>query len=116
MTCRHDLPDGTCATCKGISRDKLAEVIDDQTTTCRSPRCGAEIVWAITVNGRRMPVDVEPSADGGVELYLDGGDLHARVLKRQELQQATLGVLVELRQSHFVTCIDTEAFRNRPGA
>lgn len=33
--------------------------------TCRS--CGAEILWARTVNGRAIPLDREPAPGGNVE-------------------------------------------------
>jgi hypothetical protein len=35
-------------------------------TACRS--CGAAIVWAVTTNNRRMPVDANPVPDGNLTL------------------------------------------------
>lgn len=111
QACKHDLPVGTCATCAGEPRDRVAEWIDEKATTCTAKRCGAEIVWTRTEAGRNMPVDVEPDPQGSIEVYLEDGELRSRVLKRRELQQATLGKLVELRTSHFATCVAAEEFR-----
>jgi hypothetical protein len=33
---------------------------------CRS--CGAPIVWAETVKGRRIPIDAQPAHDGNIRL------------------------------------------------
>lgn len=110
-TCKHELPVGSCATCSGPPRDRLAELIDSKTTTCSATRCGAEIVWAKTDAGRNMPVDAETDPDGAIELFVEDGELRARVLKRRERSQATLGTLVELRTSHFATCTEAGSFR-----
>lgn len=37
---------------------------------CRS--CGARLLWAITTaNGRRIPLDIEPRADGNLHVTFD---------------------------------------------
>jgi hypothetical protein len=49
--------------------------------TCRY--CGADVLWAITPKGRRMPVDPEPRPDGNLAVYRDHlGQLRARVVTR----------------------------------
>lgn len=74
--------------------------------SCRS--CGAEIVWALSGNEKRMPVDAEPTAEGNVALVEVDGDLHARV--------AAANLLEEPRYtSHFATCPNADAHR-RPRA
>jgi len=35
-------------------------------TKCRS--CGAEIIWAETVNGKKIPLDAQPRLDGALAL------------------------------------------------
>ena len=37
-------------------------------SACRS--CGAEVTWAITTTGKRMPVNTEPDPTGNVTLGL----------------------------------------------
>lgn len=44
-------------------------------TLCRL--CGAAIFWAVTPAGKRMPLDVAPSADGNVVLV--NGVAHVNV-------------------------------------
>lgn len=40
--------------------------------TCKS--CGAEIFWAVTQKGKRMPVDTEPREDGNLEIVEQAAD------------------------------------------
>lgn len=67
---------------------------------CRS--CNAEIVWAITENGKRMPFDAEPAErpTGLFKLVNDGPDVLAR---------SVAGEPVYL--SHFVTCPNADEHR-----
>jgi hypothetical protein len=64
--------------------------------TCRS--CGAQIVWAVTEAGKRMPVDPEPSPDGNVELI--GSPEHPRAVVHGT--RPLFGPPLHL--AHFVTC------------
>lgn len=55
----------------------IAVVPDPEYGPTRCRGCGADIVWALTEAGRRMPVDLEPAAGGELELYTEhfpGGD------------------------------------------
>lgn len=72
---------------------------------CRA--CGASILWAETLNGRRMPLDPEPREDGNV-MVVDG---IATVLPGDVERIPPLYV------SHFVTCSDASRFRKskKPG-
>lgn len=74
---------------------------------CAGKDCGAQIVWAKTVKGKLMPVDLEPSPDGNVELAFEDGRMVARVHA-----QPILGV--ELRMPHHATCPNAADFRRRP--
>jgi hypothetical protein len=68
-------------------------------STCRS--CGAEVVWAATVKGRRIPLDAQPVADGNMTL-VDG---IAHLLLQEPLEQQ-----VRYR-THFSTCPNAESHR-----
>lgn len=79
---------------------------------CRS--CKARIRWCVTANGKRMPVDVEPVADGNVQLWHDSsGELHAIVLTGFKLDDARRQHPL-LYRSHFVSCPDAATHRKSP--
>lgn len=61
---------------------------------CRS--CGAEILWAVTTSGKRMPVDATPEPYGNVQLETVDGVLRASVVGHGD------GTHV----AHFATCPD----------
>jgi len=73
--------------------------------TCRAP-----IIWAVTVHGRRMPVDADPAADGNITLDLRGGPMPlARVLTTAQRFGRR-----DLHKCHFATCPHAAAHRRRP--
>lgn len=75
---------------------------------CRS--CGAEILWAKTINHKLAPIDAEPSPDGNVHLVRDATrDLGALTLSGAVLEEARAKGL-ELHLNHFVTCPQAEAW------
>lgn len=65
---------------------------------CRS--CGAEIVWAITTSGKRMPIDAAPVPNGNVTLRDDGGDAPTALVGKG-------GTHV----SHYATCSEAKQWR-----
>lgn len=73
---------------------------DYPTGTC--PSCPAQVIWAETVAGRRIPVDVQPARGGNVALTARPGDLPPLAavvsLAKQFGRQGTL------RMPHHVTC------------
>lgn len=73
---------------------------------CRS--CHAEIVWARTVKGKRIPVDKAPVSDGNITLHptMDGPPT-AIVHSQPPLGDERLYV------SHYVTCPDADSWRKR---
>lgn len=79
--------------------------------TCRS--CGAPITWAVSTKTRKpTPVDREPSRDGTVQLFEEGGRLladHTRKADRPGLLAS--GVL--LYANH--TCPDREKWGQKSG-
>jgi hypothetical protein len=64
-----------------------------EVSACKA--CGAAIVWAVTSNGRRMPVDADPIPGPNVRLNADG----------------TCDVFGLLHHSHFATCPNADRFR-----
>lgn len=47
----------------------------DKAVPCRS--CGAPILWVVTENGKRMPLDAEPTEAGKVIIRMGGRGLPA---------------------------------------
>ena len=76
-------------------------------SACKS--CGAEVVFAYTPNGKIMPVDKEPCADGNVSLRMDGGDMYAVVLSAAGAASANK----PLHSSHFRTCPNAKQHRSK---
>jgi len=73
-------------------------------SNCR--RCGARIEWALTYQGKRMPVDATPRDDGNVAVHRDAaGVLHARVITGT----APLNHGEKRAVAHFATCTATTA-------
>lgn len=71
--------------------------------SCRS--CAAPIIWAVTTNGKFMPVDAYPTDDGNVEL-VDGTPPRAIVHG-----QPPLGLVGELRLPHHASCPQADQWR-----
>lgn len=78
---------------------------------CRS--CGAEVIWAVTANGKRMPVDATPREDGNIMLteYPDGhptAEYVSPTLFEEFDQEAP-----EPRRyvSHFASCAQSKQWR-----
>ena len=72
---------------------------------CRS--CGAEITWAKTLTGKRMPIDAEPdNAKGNLLLIKSNGVgvLLPLAGLNDEARQAAERQRVPLYVSHFATC------------
>lgn len=69
------------------------------TRTC--DRCGLQIGWVTTVEGRRMPIDPEPNEAGNVIVRRQGrgGKLIAEVLNRSKPRPQGVAFM-----PHFATC------------
>lgn len=75
---------------------------------CRS--CGAEIIWTVTHNGKRMPVDAEPVPDGNVRLRQDGDRVIAEYPGKEH--PGLFDDPDERRYlSHFATCPQAQSWR-----
>jgi hypothetical protein len=67
---------------------------------CRS--CQAPVQWAITENGKRMPLDADPVPGGGVTEL--GTDADGALLVRATPNAGT-------RSSHFASCPNAKEHR-----
>jgi hypothetical protein len=68
-------------------------------TKCRS--CGAPIIWALTENDRRMPVDAEPDPAGNLMLVRRGTATYAKVVQPAKGNH----------RPHFATCPQASEWR-----
>ena len=90
------------------------------TVPCNGPTCGAQILWMPTEHGGRAPLNpgpilcVEDRAGPvrGFEIR-DGVALHVRGRRPAKGEPHHNQVVVEIHESHFVTCPDREMFRGR---
>lgn len=80
---------------------KPDETPNGDPTWCRS--CGAQIFFARTEKGRRMPIDAEPVAGGNLSLIL--GPPHLAEVRVVEVDGMNRYV------SHFATCPQSAAHR-----
>jgi hypothetical protein len=81
-------------------------------TRCRS--CGAPIRWAVTVNGKRMPVDDQPTPDGTLVLSDPSPGAYApTVAQYVEPEQSPLFEVPDPPRftSHFATCPNADQHR-----
>jgi hypothetical protein len=68
--------------------------------------CGASFAWAITVKGKRQPIDPEPRPDGNLALARDSeGVLHSYLLGPGDVPKGDRYV------THFATCPQASRFR-----
>lgn len=66
--------------------------------------CGAVVAWVKLGTGRRMPIDLDPAADGNVKLTGAG---HAFILGKRAIEEDTGPRYV----SHFRSCPHAEQWR-----
>lgn len=78
----------------------------DHIAQCRS--CRRPITWAITRNGKRMPMDAVPVDDGDWRIELVDGE---RRIVRIVPGGPELDPGVERYSSHFVTCPNADEHR-----
>lgn len=73
--------------------------------------CGKPLLWAVTDNAKRMPLDPEPGPEGNVAVWLDAmSNCRCRVLRKDEEPAA-----YETRyMPHWATCTRPPARRRKP--
>jgi hypothetical protein len=74
-------------------------------------RCGDPVVWAVTEAGKRMPVDLEPTEGGTIELT--PGRRPAAIVHSKQAAAAAAASGTPLRTSHFATCRRADRHRRR---
>lgn len=77
---------------------------------CRS--CLAPIFWAVTKNGKLIPVDLHTSLDGNVEITPTPGDGPPAATVHAQPPVVTTGTL---HHTHFTTCKYARDHRNPRG-
>lgn len=76
-------------------------------SVCSGPTCAAVIRWAVTREGRRMPLNPEPDPAGNVVIETNpAGEVRARVLTGPELPAQG-----EAWMPHWKTCPDSPVFQ-----
>lgn len=77
--------------------------------TCRS--CRAQIIWAETEKGRRMPLDAQPVMGGNIFLqrrpHQEPLAIYKTAEERAQMQSSEFFV------SHFVTCLQSQKWRKK---
>lgn len=77
------------------------------TATCTGPTCGATIRWAVTREGRRLPLNPDPDPAGNVVIETNAtGEIRARILTGPELPAQG-----EAWMPHWKTCPDSPVFQ-----
>jgi hypothetical protein len=77
-------------------------------STCGS--CGAQITWAVTTNGKRMPVDTEPDPNGNVVMHAPApGQLPIAAVVPRRLGDPE--PVFARHTSHFATCPHADQHR-----
>lgn len=70
----------------------------------RCKTCQAEIVWAVTANGKAMPVDAAPAENGNVRLVERGPGQAPSAEVLGPLERELADDRDELRWPHHATC------------
>lgn len=81
--------------------------LSDELGTCRS--CAADILWAITDKGKRMPLDPDPVDDGNQYVYRDVDGV------RRASAREPMRIPYTRHVSHFATCPMAGRHRGRRG-
>ncbi len=76
-------------------------------TPCSS--CKAKVIWCVTVNGKKMPVDVEPVVNGNIVLRKRGDKTMALYIGKNTQQREGEALYV----SHFATCPNARHHRKK---
>lgn len=98
--CIHDLDARWCATCLHGPAKPVTP-----TSTCD---CGAEMIWCVTENGAKIPIDVEPVPDGKlIKLRVENGDRIVHHIRKGE------AVYQPRYNAHFATCPNADQHRRK---
>lgn len=81
---------------------------DAEAGVCRS--CGGAVWWVLTTAEKEMPLDVDPVADGNIEMTRIGRHWRAEVLPQAE---SLFDVGRPRWRTHFVSCPQAAQWRRR---
>lgn len=73
-------------------------------------KCGAQLRWAVTASGKRMPLDFEPDPAGNVHLT-DAGQGRKIAVVLGPLDRELFAEDAPLYMPHHATCPNVEEFR-----
>ena len=76
---------------------------------CRS--CGAAVIWAETILGRRMPLDYEPTKDGNIILGMRHDNVPLALVQTAQALARLKEKGEMLYTSHFATCPSGKKWR-----
>jgi hypothetical protein len=76
---------------------------------CRS--CGAHLIWAETITGRRMPLDITPTKDGNIILGLRDQQAPLALVQTQQQLERLRAKGELLYVCHFATCPQHKKWR-----
>ena len=79
----------------------------------RCKRCAASIIWTLTTNDKRLPVDALPHVDGTIQITFhdDGSAPRSEVLTGMLRDTAEYG---SLYVAHFATCTSNQPKEHHP--
>lgn len=83
--------------------------MSEQYRVSECKRCKAEIVWARTGRGKKLPLDAKPSSAG---VFILEGGAHNPVTYRLS-NDAAATYTGEKYQAHWATCPAADDFRNK---
>lgn len=79
----------------------------------RGRGCGASIIWAITDNGKRLPVDGTPDPEGAFVLWWSQVELVQRVTSYVTWRELNPNAKEPERwTAHWATCTQRDLFRS----
>ena len=78
----------------------------------RCGSCGAEVIWADTITGRRMPLDAKPTKDGNIILGTRHGQPPLALVQTAQTLERLKAKGERLYTSHFATCPNASKHRH----
>lgn len=76
--------------------------------------CGAEIVWAITENGKRIPLNAEPEKRTVIVHHQELVKTTRELVLGDAFEAMVRAVVADTYMPHHATCSQAERFRRRP--
>lgn len=87
----------------------IPDHLDPYVEHCIEDTCPIPIVFAVTKNGSRAPVDAHPDPKGNLRVSVHNNTLHMEVIRIADRVDGEL-----LHLSHFSSCRNPNRFRKTP--